>query len=47
MESGPRWLSPERYVAQSDEAGRRFGRMIRCWRVRNGWTQYVIQYWSK
>jgi transcriptional regulator with XRE-family HTH domain len=40
------WFSTERYAAQREEALRRFGRMLRNWRVRNGWTQYTSSKWG-
>lgn len=47
MAAGLVWLTTERYTAQRDEALRRFGRMLRCWRMRNGWTQYVVAKWAE
>lgn len=47
MAAGAGWLTTERYTAQRDEALRRFGRMLRSWRVRNGWTQYVVAKWAE
>jgi transcriptional regulator with XRE-family HTH domain len=47
MASGPGWFSTDRYVSQRDDALKRFGRMLRAWRVRNNWTQYTASQWAK
>jgi transcriptional regulator with XRE-family HTH domain len=33
--------SSEGYEAQREQSLRRFGRLVRRWRIANGWTQYV------
>lgn len=47
MGSEPTWFSNDRYTAQRDDALRRFGRMLRAWRLRNNWTQYTASHWAK
>lgn len=47
MGSEPTWFSADRYAAEKDQALSRFGRMLRTWRVRNGWTQYTASKWAK
>lgn len=47
MGSDAGWLSTDRYTAQRDVALQRFGRMLRAWRLRNGWTQYTASEWAK
>lgn len=47
MGSGEGWFSIDRYTAQRDQALNRFGRMLRLWRIRNGWTQYTASQWAK
>jgi hypothetical protein len=37
----------EETIANQKEARRKFGRMLYCWRVSNGWTQYTAHEWSK
>lgn len=44
---GGGWFTTERYAAQKDAAQRRFGQMIRRWRLRNDWTQYTFAQWGK
>lgn len=41
------WFTAERYAAQREDALRRFGGMLRRWRIRNGWTQYTPNEWAK
>lgn len=44
---GEGWFTTERYTTQRDDALRRFGAMLRRWRLRNGWTQYTPSKWGK
>lgn len=47
MESDPSWFSSQRYADDREAALKRFGRMLRVWRVRNNWTQYTASQWAK
>lgn len=47
MGTGTPWFSTDRYSEQKREALQRFGRMLRTWRIRNGWTQHTASQWGK
>ena len=35
------------YVDRQAAAREQFGRMLRLWRERNGWTQYTVERWGR
>jgi len=35
------------YLDNKDAARQAFGRMLRLWRERNGWTQYTVERWGR
>lgn len=39
--------SYDELIAAQQPAREAFGRMLRIWRMRNGWTQYTVAEWSK
>jgi transcriptional regulator with XRE-family HTH domain len=37
----------QEYTQRQQQAREDFGRMLRLWRERNGWTQYTVERWGK